>query len=135
MKPANLDGDMVFTSTEIKEPSRKTQSHKKRDENTQESDFASPFSKKPQRREHQSDENQARITEISTEAPLNRYSAKTRESLQRYADIVREKQATIEIIKDSVTGYVLREPSSKNAAERLDLLFDHLNRQNILGLF
>ena len=56
--------------------------------------------------------------EISMPSPLHCFSANSLESLQQYSDMVKSRQPTIEIVHDTHTGYILRDPDSELAQQR-----------------
>ena len=57
--------------------------------------------------------------EMSMPGPLQSSSADSLDSLQNFSDRVKSRQPTIEIIHDSNTGYILRDPDAELASQRL----------------
>ncbi len=56
--------------------------------------------------------------EMSMPGPLHCFSADSLDSLQNFSDRIKSRQPTIEIVHDSHTGYILRDPDAEMAAQR-----------------
>ena len=72
--------------------------------------------------------------EISMPGPLHCFSADSLDALQQYSDMVKLKQSTIEIVHDTHTGYILRDPDSELAAQRCFVAVRNLRATNRIDI-